>query len=80
MINLVKEQQIVKNVTTRDGNILVWLHSGGRPVVINNPDDLQKVGIDSPTGKKTKSGSFDQGLGYYWSTAQTWAQKCLQLY
>ncbi|MPC81497.1 hypothetical protein E2C01_076118 [Portunus trituberculatus] len=47
-MKLVKEQEAVKNVSTRDGIILAWLHSGGRPVVINNPDDLQKLGITTP--------------------------------
>ena len=48
MMKLVKEQEVVKNVSTRDGSILAWLHSGGKPVVINTPDDLQKVGISTP--------------------------------
>lgn len=51
MMNLVKNQEIVKNVSTREGSILAWLHSGGRPVVINTPDDLHKVGITNPDWK-----------------------------
>ena len=38
MMRLVKEQETVKNVSTRDGSILAWLTSGGRPVVISSPD------------------------------------------
>ncbi len=52
MLNMVKEQETVKNVSTREGSILAWLHSGGRPVVINCPDDLQKVGISTPDLKR----------------------------
>ncbi|KAK4320927.1 hypothetical protein Pmani_008244 [Petrolisthes manimaculis] len=52
MISIVKEHEAVKNVTTRDGSILAWLNSGGRPVVVNNPFDLHKVGIDSPDWRK----------------------------
>ncbi|KAK4290785.1 hypothetical protein Pmani_036344 [Petrolisthes manimaculis] len=52
MISVVKEHETVKNVTTRDGSILAWLNSGGRPVVVNNPFDLHKVGIDSPDWRK----------------------------
>ena len=48
MMKLVKEQEVVKNVSTRDGSIFAWLHSGGRPVVINTHDDLHKVGITTP--------------------------------
>ena len=40
MMNLVKEQDVVKNVSTRDGSILAWLLSGGKPVIINTPDNL----------------------------------------
>lgn len=54
MMSLVKEQETVKNVSTRDGSILAWLTSGGRPVVINTPDDLLKVGISSPDWKRLK--------------------------
>ena len=39
---MVKEQQTVKNASSRDGSIQAWLHSGGRPVVINTPDGLKK--------------------------------------
>ncbi len=52
MLNMVKEQETVKNVSTREGSILAWLHSGGRPVVINCPDDLEKVGISAPDWKR----------------------------
>lgn len=54
MMSLVKEQESVKNVSTRDGSILAWLTSGGRPVVVNTPDDLLKVGISSPDWKRLK--------------------------
>lgn len=54
MMSLVKEQETVKNVSTRDGNILAWLNSGGRPVIVNTPDDLMKVGITSPDWKRLK--------------------------
>ena len=54
MMSLVKEQETVKNVSTRDGSILAWLTSGGRPVVVNTPDDLLKVGISSPDWKRLK--------------------------
>lgn len=52
MLNMVKEQEIVKNVSTREGSILAWLHSGGSPVLVNCPDDLSKVGITVPDWKK----------------------------
>ncbi len=52
LMNLVKNQETVKNVATREGSILAWLHSGGRPVVINSPEDLHKVGISSPDSEK----------------------------
>ena len=45
MMKLVKEQEVVKNMSTRDGSIFSWLRSGERPVDINTPDDLHKVGI-----------------------------------
>ena len=48
MMKLTKEQEDVKNVASRDGSILAWMHSGGRPVVINTPDDLHKIRITSP--------------------------------
>ena len=48
MMKLVKKQEVVKNVSTRDGSIFSWLHSGERPVDINTPDDLHKVGITTP--------------------------------
>ena len=48
MMKVTKEQESVKNVATRDGSILAWMYSGGRPVVINTPDDLHKIGITSP--------------------------------
>lgn len=54
MMSLVKEQETVKNVSTREGSILAWPTSGGRPVVVNSPDDLEKVGITSPDWKKLK--------------------------
>lgn len=50
--SVVKEHEAVKNVTTRDGSILAWLSNGGRPVVVNNPFDLHKVGIASPDWRK----------------------------
>lgn len=54
MFSMVKEQETVKGVSTRDGSISAWLTSGGRPVVVNTPDDLLKVGITSPDWKRLK--------------------------
>lgn len=48
MMKLAKEQDSVKNVSTRDGSILAWMHTGERPDVINTPDDLYKIGITNP--------------------------------
>ena len=42
MMKVTKEQKSVKNVATKDGSILAWMHSGGRPIVLNTPDDLHK--------------------------------------
>ena len=56
MMKLVKKQEIVNNVSTRDGSIFAWLHSGGRPVVINTPDDLHTVGITTPDWKNLSLG------------------------
>ena len=52
MMSLVKEQETVKNVSTREGSVVAWPTSGGRPVVINTPDNLEKIGITSPDWKK----------------------------
>lgn len=52
MLNMVKEQETVKNVSTREGSIPAWLHSRGRPVVTNCPDDLELVGISAPDWKR----------------------------
>lgn len=54
MLKVVKEQPNVKNATTRDGKILVWLTDKERPVEIYTPDDLFKVGIINPDWKRLK--------------------------
>ncbi|KAK4321308.1 hypothetical protein Pmani_007884 [Petrolisthes manimaculis] len=54
MLKIVKEQATVRNVTTRDGKIIAWLIDRERPVDINTPDDLHKVGITSPDWKRLK--------------------------
>ena len=54
LMSMVKEQESVKNVSTRNGSILAWLTNGGRPVVVNTPDDLSKVGLTSPDWKRLK--------------------------
>ena len=53
-MKMVKEQEAVRNVTTRDGKILAWLVDKERPVVITTPDDLFKVGIESPDWKRLR--------------------------
>lgn len=54
MLKVVKDQPNVKSATTRDGKILVWLTGKDRPVEIHTPDDLFKVGIQSPDWKSLK--------------------------
>ncbi|KAK4311717.1 hypothetical protein Pmani_016818 [Petrolisthes manimaculis] len=54
MLKIVKEQATVRNVTTRDGKVIAWLIDRERPVDINTPDDLHKVGITSPDWKRLK--------------------------
>lgn len=54
MLKIVKDQPNVKSATTRDGKILTWLTGKDRPVEINTPDDLFKVGILSPDWKRLK--------------------------
>lgn len=54
MLKIVKDQPNVKSATTRDGTILAWLTGKDRPVEINTPDDLFKVGILSPDWKRLK--------------------------
>lgn len=54
LLKMTKEQAEVRNVTTRDGRILAWLVDRDRPVEITTPDDLHKVGIDSPDWRRLK--------------------------
>ena len=55
MLKIVKERENVKNATTRDGKILVWLNNGEeKPLDIDSPDDLWKVGIVTPDWKRLK--------------------------
>ncbi|KAI3382689.1 hypothetical protein SNEBB_010921, partial [Seison nebaliae] len=54
MLKMVKEQPSVKGTTTRDGTILAWINNENRPVYINTPDDLTKVGIESPDLSKLR--------------------------
>lgn len=54
MCKMLREKEGVESVTTRDGKILAWLTNKERPVIINNPDDLHKVGIASPDWKRLK--------------------------
>lgn len=58
LMKMAKEQESVKNVATRDGSILAWMHSGGRPVVINTPDDLHKIGISNPAWENLDLGQL----------------------
>lgn len=58
MMKMVKEQPNVKGATTRDGKILVWLTGKDRPIEIYTPDDLFKVGIESPDWKRLKLDHF----------------------
>ena len=49
MLNIVKEQQSVKNITIRDGKIVAWLKDNPeRPVFVDTPDDLVKIGVAAP--------------------------------
>ncbi|MPC78007.1 hypothetical protein E2C01_072478 [Portunus trituberculatus] len=43
LMKMVKEQEAVRNVTSRNGKILAWLEDKERPVKITTPDDLFKV-------------------------------------
>lgn len=54
LLKMAKEKTEVRNVTTRDGRILAWLVDKERPVVLTTPDDLHKIGIDSPDWKRLK--------------------------
>ena len=54
----VKEQGLVKNATTRDGSIIAWLTNRERPVYIDRPEDLCKVGIATPDWKLLKLNHF----------------------
>lgn len=68
MSNTVKEHKTVKNVSTREGSILAWLHSRGRPGVINCPDDLEEVDISAPDWKKLNQDPLNRA--YDGGTAQ----------
>ena len=39
-MKMVKEQGVVRNITTRDGRIIAWLTNRERPVYIDSPEDL----------------------------------------
>lgn len=42
----------VKDVSSGDGKILVQFTGKDRPVYLNTPDDLHKIGITNPDWKK----------------------------
>ena len=54
MVKLAKDQPNVKSVSTRDGKIRVWFTGRDDPIEIPTPDDLYKVGIQSPDWKGLK--------------------------
>lgn len=55
MMKTAKEQQSIKNTTTRDFEIVVWLKDEqDRPLYIEAPDDLTKIGVTSPDWKTFK--------------------------
>ena len=54
MLKMIKEHDAVKNLTTRDGRIIVWLNNRERPVEVDSPADLHRVGITSPDWKRLK--------------------------
>ena len=55
LFKIVKDSEKVKNVTTRDGKIVAWLHANPQSSIeIDSPDDLWKVGINEPDWKRLK--------------------------
>ena len=55
MMNMVKDQVGVKNVTSRNGKIVAWRNEDpNRAIEITTPDDLSKVGIGTPDWKQPK--------------------------
>ena len=58
LLKIVKEQGVVKNATPRDGRIIAWLTNRERPVYIDNPNDLVKLGIEALDWKRLKLDHF----------------------
>lgn len=54
LFKIAREQENVKNATTKDGRILAWLNGKDRPEVITTPEDLFKLGIHSVDWKRLK--------------------------
>ena len=54
LLKMTKEQENVKNAVTRDGTILAWVTNKDRPVRIDSPDDLHKIGITSPDWRQLR--------------------------
>lgn len=50
IMKMIKERDVVKNVVTRDGRLIVWLNNKQNPVEVDSPADLCKVGITTQTG------------------------------
>lgn len=46
LLNVAKKHDDVKNVTTRNGKIVCFMKSENKKIVIDNPDDLFKLGFD----------------------------------
>lgn len=52
MLKMVKERPEVKNATSIEGKLLAWTNEDPtKPITIENPDDLAKVGISNPDWK-----------------------------
>lgn len=54
LLKIVKEQDCVSNVTTRDGRILAWLKDGNWQVVVSTPADLYRMSVTEPDWKRLK--------------------------
>ena len=55
ILSIAKEQPSVKNTTTRDGRIVAWLKDApDRPLFLETPDDLVKIGVSTPDWKRLK--------------------------
>ena len=53
ILSITKELLSVKNTTTRDGRIVAWLKDApDKPLFLETPDDLVKVGVNATDWKK----------------------------